>query len=402
MEYAASKLASVLPSASVVVSQQAKALKAAGEDVIDLGLGEPDFDTPDHIVQAAHAAALAGQTRYPPFNGTLELIAAVQGKFKRDNDLHFSAAELIVCNGAKQVIFNAMMATLEENQEVLLCAPYFDSYKNIVLVNGGVPVVVPCIEDNGFRLTPELLEQHITGNTRWLFLNSPSNPAGAVYSQGDLRALGDVLIRHPDVMVLSDEIYEQIIFDRAVACSFLSVCPELADRILTVNGVSKAHAMTGWRIGYGAGPKPPIAAMVKVQSLSSSGPSTVAQAAAAAALNGSQNHVAGFCEAFERRRNLVMEKIAAVDQLTLYRPGGAFYALIGCARVIGATTPDGTVINDDIAFTQYLLSAGKVACVPGSTYEVSPYFRISTATSDAVLLEALERIVSCVSKLRFT
>lgn len=400
MEYTTSRLKVVQPSASAAVSLNANALKAAGHDVIDLGLGEPDFETPEHIVAAAHEAALSGKTKYPPTQGTVDLRAAVQAKFKRDNALDYATDEIIVSNGAKQVIFDAMMATLEPGQEVLLCAPFFDSYKNIVLVLGGDPVVIPCTEHNGFRLTADLLEQSITASTRWIILNSPSNPAGAIYSREDMRAIGEVLARHPQVLVLSDEIYEHIIFDGGTAHSFAAVCPELADRILTVNGVSKAYAMTGWRIGYGAGPKALIDAMIKVQSQISSGACSIAQAAAVAALNGPQDSVTVFRDAFERRRNLVVEKVAGIDKLTLYPPGGAFYALIGCKELLGATAPDGLVINTDIDFATYLLNEVKLASVPGSTYGVAPFFRLSTATSEGLLSEALDRIAAGVARLK--
>lgn len=399
MTYAASRLAPVQPSASAAVSQSAKALKAAGHDVIDLGLGEPDFDTPVHIVEAAHAAAQAGQTRYPPTDGTPELKAAVVAKLGRDNGLTFAPNEVIVANGAKQVIFEALMATLEPQQEVLLCAPYFGSYKDMVLILGGTPKALTCPVAVGFRLTPQTLEAAITPSTRWLFLNLPSNPAGAVYTVDDLRALGEVLARYPQVLVLSDEIYEHILFDGRRFTSFAAACPDLQTRILTVNGVSKAYAMTGWRIGYGAGPQPLIAAMTKVQSQISSGACSVAQAAAVAALNGPQDEVRRFREAFERRRDLVVERVAGIPGLSLDPPGGAFYALIGCSGLIGAMAPDGSVIGDDIAVTRYLLNEGKVAAVPGSAYGLSPFFRISTATSEDTLSQAMGRIAACVAKL---
>jgi len=294
MIYESSRLDPVKPSASAAVSQAAKEAKARGDDVIDLGLGEPDFDTPDHIIEAAYIAAKAGQTRYPPNDGTAEMKDAVVAKFKRNNNLDYSAQEIIVCNGAKQVIFDAMMATLEADDEVLLCAPYFGQYKDIVLILGGVPKTVQCPATQGFRLTAEALEKSITPKTRWLLLNFPSNPSGAVYSKDDLQAIGAVLNRHPHVLVLSDEIYEHIIFDGQNFISFAAACPDLKDRILTVNGVSKAYAMTGWRIGFSAGPEPLIKAMTKVQSQISSGACSVAQAAAAAALNGPQDNIEVF------------------------------------------------------------------------------------------------------------
>ncbi len=400
MRYAASRLEPVKPSASAWVSQAAKAAKAGGEDIIDLGLGEPDFDTPPHIIEAAHRAALAGETRYPPTNGTLALRNAVADKLARENALAYSADEIIVSNGAKQVLFNAMMATLEDGDEVLLCAPYFGQYKDIVLILGGTPVTIACPADNGFRLTPEALEAAITPRTRWLMLNLPSNPAGAVYRDADLHALGAVLAKHDHVLVLSDEIYEHILFDNAQFRSFAATCPDLKDRVLTVNGVSKAYAMTGWRIGYGAGPQALIAAMTKVQSQICSGACSVAQAAAVAALNGPQDEVRRFSAAFEARRNLVVDRIAGMDGLTLDPPGGAFYAYIGCEAFIGATTPDGSEIENDADFTAFILKAAGIAAVPGSAYELSPFFRISTAASEDVLNTAMDRLAAAISTLK--
>ena len=399
MKFAASRLAPVKPSASAWVSQAAKAAKAAGEDIIDLGLGEPDFDTPAHIIEAAHQAALRGETRYPPTNGTATLRDAVVGKLARENALDYASDEIIVSNGAKQVLFNAMMATLEDGDEVLLCAPYFGQYKDIVLILGGTPVTLTCPASDGFRLMPDALEAAITPKTRWIMLNLPSNPAGAVYSDDDLRALGDVLAKHPDVLILSDEIYEHILFDNRSFTSFAAVCPDLKDRTLTVNGVSKAYAMTGWRIGYGAGPQPLIAAMTKVQSQICSGACAVAQAAAAAALNGPQDDVRKFCAAFEERRNLVVDRIAQIDGLTLDPPGGAFYGLIGCADLLGATTDDGEILKDDAEITAYILKEAGIAAVPGSAYELSPFFRISTAASTQVLSMAMDRLDAAVRKL---
>jgi aspartate aminotransferase len=399
MKFASSRLDPVKPSASAWVSQAAKAAKAAGEDVIDLGLGEPDFDTPAHIVEAAHQAALNGETRYPPTDGTVVMKQAVADKLARENELTYAANEIIVSNGAKQVLFNAMMATLEAGDEVLLCAPYFGQYKDIVLILGGKPVTLTCPASDGFRLTPETLEAAITAKTRWLMLNLPSNPAGAVYSAADLRALGDVLEKHPNILVLSDEIYEHILFDSRKFRSFAAACPELKGRTLTVNGVSKAYAMTGWRIGYGAGPQQLISAMTKVQSQICSGACAVAQAAAAAALNGPQDCVRQFCAEFEERRNLVVDRISRIDGLTLDPPGGAFYALVGCDALIGARTPTGEVLGDDADFTSYLLREAGIAAVPGSAYELSPFFRISTAASTHVLSTAMDRLAAAVSKL---
>ncbi|WP_299029380.1 pyridoxal phosphate-dependent aminotransferase [uncultured Sulfitobacter sp.] len=399
MKFAASRLAQVKPSASAWVSQAAKAAKAAGEDVIDLGLGEPDFDTPTHIIEAAHRAALNGETRYPPTDGTAALKQAIVDKLARKNNLTYASNEVIVSNGAKQVLFNAMMATLEQGDEVLLCAPYFGQYKDIVLILGGTPVTLPCPASDGFRLQPDALEAAITPRTRWIMLNLPSNPAGAVYSDDDLRALGKVLARHPHVLILSDEIYEHILFDGRTFLSFAAACPDLKDRTLTVNGVSKAYAMTGWRIGYGAGPQPLIAAMTKVQSQISSGACAIAQAAAAAALNGPQDDVRRFCAAFEERRNLVVDRIAQIEGLTLDPPGGAFYGLIGCSALIGAVTPNGETLSDDAEVTAYVLGEAGIAAVPGSAYELSPFFRISTAASTEVLSTAMDRLDAAIQKL---
>jgi aspartate aminotransferase len=400
VKFAASRLDPVKPSASAWVSQAAKEAKARGEDVIDLGLGEPDFDTPAHIVEAAHQAALRGETRYPPTSGTREMRQAVVDKLQRENALSYEIDEVIVSNGAKQVLFNAMMATLEQDDEVLMCAPYFGQYKDIVLILGGQAVALKCPAELGFRLTPDQLEAAITPKTRWIMLNLPSNPAGAVYSDGDLRALGAVLEKHPHVLILSDEVYEHILFDGRKFLSFAAANPTLKDRTLTVNGVSKAYAMTGWRIGYGAAPKPLIAAMTKVQSQICSGACSMAQAAAAAALNGPQDDVRAFCSAFEERRNLVVERVARIDGLTLDPPGGAFYGLIGCADLIGARTEEGEALSDDAEVTANILKDAGVAAVSGSAYEMSPFFRISTAASVDVLGEAMDRIAASVAKLK--
>ena len=400
MNYAASRLSVVKPSASATVSAAADALKAAGQNVVDLGLGEPDFNTPSHIIEAAHQAGLDGKTRYTPTGGTTDLKNAVVSKYQRENNLKITANEVIVSNGAKQVIYNALMATVEPGQEVILCAPYFDIYNTMTSLVGGTPIVVHCSADNQFRLTPQALEKAITASTRWLFLNLPSNPAGACYSLEELKQLGEVLARHPHVLILADEIYEHIIFDGCEFVSFANACPELRDRTLLVNGVSKAYAMTGWRIGYGVAPAQLITEMTKVQSQISSGCCSIAQAAATAALNGPQDHIPEFRAAFERRRNLVVSGIANIPRLTLDPPGGAFYTLIGCHDVIGATTPDGGTIQDDVAFARYLLDDGYVAAVPGAAYGLSPFIRLSTATSDENLKEAVARIGKSVSKLK--
>jgi aspartate aminotransferase len=399
MSYVATRLAAVKPSASMAASMAAKALRATGVDVIDLGLGEPDFPTPPHVADAAHAAALRGETLYTAAAGTLALRTAVADKFRRENGLEYGPDDIVVANGAKQIIFNALMATLNDGDEAILPAPYFVSYPEMVKLLGGVPVTPICAADTGFRLTPAALEAAITPRTKWLFLNTPGNPSGAVYSADDLSALGAVLARHPQVLILSDEIYEHILFDGREFVSFGAACPALRDRTLIVNGVAKAYAMTGWRVGYAAGPAPLIKAMNTVQSQSVTSVAAPMQAAALAALTGPQDCIPMFRDAFQRRRDLVVAGIARIPGLTLPPPEGAFYAYIGCAGLIGKRTPGGRVLADDVAVAEYLLAEGHVSSVPGSAYGLSPFFRISTATSDAVLTEAIARIGRAVAAL---
>lgn len=401
MSHIASRLSAVKPSASMAVSQAARDLAATGIDVIDLGLGEPDFPAPAHITEAAFAAARSERMLYTASLGTPDLRRAIAAKFRRENGLDYAIDEIAVANGAKQIIFNALMATLEAGDEAILPAPYFVSYPEMVKLFGGVPVTPACPAGNGFRLTPEVLEAALTDKTRWLFLNMPGNPSGAVYSEAQLQALGAVLAKYPDVMILSDEIYEHILFDGRAFVSFGAACPHLRERSLIVNGMSKAYAMTGWRVGYAAGPKDLIKAMATIQSQSCTSVSAPAQIAARAALEGPQDCVAEFRAAFERRRDLVVAGIAEIDALSLDPPEGAFYAYIGCAALIGAKTPSGGTLDDDVAVAKYLLEEAHVAAVPGAAYGLSPFFRISTATSEAVLAEAVERIRAAVAKLEF-
>lgn len=399
MTYVANRLAAVKPSASMAASMAAKALRAKGLDVIDLGLGEPDFPTPPHVAEAAHAAALRGETLYTAAAGTPALRAAIAAKFARENGLDYSADDIVVANGAKQIIFNALMATLNDGDEAILPAPYFVSYPEMVKLLGGVPVMPICGADTGFRLTPEQLEAAITPRSKWLFLNMPGNPSGAVYSEADLKALGAVLAKHPQVLILSDEIYEHILFDGRTFVSFGKACPELRDRTLIVNGVAKAYAMTGWRVGYAAGSAPLLKAMNTVQSQSVTSVAAPMQAAALAALTGPQDCVSQFRAAFERRRDLVVAGVAKIAGLTLPPPEGAFYAYIGCAGLIGKRTPEGKLLASDTDVSDYLLHHAHVGSVPGAAYGVSPFFRISTATSDAVLTEAIARIARAVANL---
>lgn len=400
MSYVASRLAAVKPSASMAASLAAKALRATGVDVIDLGLGEPDFPTPPHVAEAAYKAALRGETLYTAAAGTQALRAAIADKFRRENGLDYTPDDIVVANGAKQIIFNALMATLNPGDEAILPAPYFVSYPEMVKLLGGTPVMPVCQAEDGFRLTPSVLEGAITPRTKWLFLNMPGNPSGACYTRDQLVALGEVLARHPQVLVLSDEIYEHILFDGREFVSFGNACPGLRNRSLIVNGVAKAYAMTGWRVGYAAGPAPLLKAMNTVQSQSVTSVAAPMQAAALAALTGPQDCISAFRTAFQRRRDLVVAGIAAIPGLTLPPPEGAFYAYIGCAGLIGKATPHGAILTDDTAVANYLLAEGHVSSVPGAAYGLSPFFRISTATSDAVLVEAVARIARAVANLR--
>lgn len=383
----------------VATRMAAKALRATGIDVIDLGLGEPDFPTPTHVAEAAHEAALAGETLYTQAAGTLALRMAVAEQFRRENDLDYGPDDIVVAIGARQIIFSALMATLNDGDEAILPAPYSVSYPEMVKLLGGAPVTPACGAEAGFRLTPAVLEAAITPRTKWLFLNMPGNPSGAVYSEAELRGLGAVLARHPQVLILSDEIYEHILFDGRESVSFGKVCPELRDRTLIVNGVAKAYAMTGWRVGYAAGPAPLLKAMKAVQSQSVTSVAPPMQAAALAALTGPQDCIATFREAFERRRDPVLATVADIPGVALSPPEGAYYACIGCAGLIGRVTPKGEMLADDTAVVTYLPNEGHVRAVPGAAYGLSPLFRNSTATADATLTEAMARVGRAVAAL---
>ncbi|QCI66753.1 pyridoxal phosphate-dependent aminotransferase [Phreatobacter stygius] len=374
-------------------------LKREGRPVIVLGAGEPDFDTPDHIKAAAEKAIRAGQTKYTTLDGTAELKAAISGKFLRENGLAYAADEITVGAGAKQVIHNAFMATLNPGDEVILAAPYWTSYADMVQIAEGVPVNVVCREENGFRLDAADLERAITPRTRWLLLNSPSNPTGSAYSQAQLQPILEVLKRHPHVWLIADDIYEHLIYDGLPFVTAAQIEPGLKNRTLTVNGVSKAYAMTGWRVGYAGGPKELIGAMAVVQSQSTTNPSSVSQAAAVEALTGPQDLLAERCAAFQRRRDLVVDALNAIDGVTCRRPEGAFYTFASCAGLIGRRTPEGTLIDSDSAFCRYLLEQHDVAVVPGSCFGLAPYFRISYAASEASLEEATGRIAKACEKL---
>ena len=392
MSFLSKTLDRVKPSPTIAVSNLAMELKAQGRDIISLGAGEPDFDTPEHIRAAGIAAINAGKTRYTAVDGIPELKQAICAKFKRDNGLTYTPAQVSVGTGGKQVLYNALMATLNPGDEVVIPAPYWVSYPDMVLLAGGTPVFIEATLENAFKITAAQLEAAITPATKWFLFNSPSNPTGAGYSRDELKALTDVLMRHPHVWVLTDDMYEHLAYDDFTFCTPAEVEPGLYDRTLTVNGVSKAYAMTGWRIGYAAGPKPLIDAMRKVQSQSTSNPCTISQWAAVEALNGPHDFIAPNNAMFARRRDLVVTALNAIDGITCPNPEGAFYVYPSIAGLIGKRTPAGTVITDDEVFARALLEDTGVAVVFGAAFGLSPNFRISYATSDAALAEACARI----------
>jgi aspartate aminotransferase len=392
-------LARVAPSATLAISARAAELKREGRDIISLSVGEPDFPVPESAREAAIAAIRAGNNHYTAVEGTPELRAAVAEKFRRDNSLDYGPNEVIVGVGGKQVIWNALLATLDPGDEVIVPAPYWVSYPDMVMMAGGTPVSPMTTAEAGYRLTPEALEAAITPRTRWLILNSPSNPTGAVYAAADLLALADVLERHAHVWVLSDDMYEHIRYTGGPFATIAAVAPALRDRVLTVNGASKAFAMTGWRIGFAGGPAALIKAMGKAQSQSTSNPCAIAQAATLGALTGDLSFLAERCAAFRARRDLVVERISAIPGLALAPPEGAFYAYVGCDGLIGRRTADQRVLEADEAVAAWLLDAG-VAVVHGAAFGASPAFRISYATSAAALEAACDRIADAVAALR--
>ncbi|MBP6018402.1 MAG: pyridoxal phosphate-dependent aminotransferase [Burkholderiaceae bacterium] len=398
MNYESERVQRIKASPSMAISLQAKAMRATGINVIDLSLGEPDFDTPTHIVDAAERAMRNGQTRYTAADGTPELKAAIVQKFQRENGLTFAQNEVSVANGAKQSIFNALQATLEPGDEVVIPAPYWVSYSDMVTLLGGTPVPLECGAEHGFLVSGLRLAQSITPKTRWVILNSPSNPSGAIYSQEQWAELGAVLAKFPRVLIMSDEIYEHIIYDQPFV-SFGNACPQLRDRTLLVNGVSKTYAMTGWRIGYAAGPQGLISAMGKIQSQSTSNPCSIAQAAAVEALNGPQAFLAPMVAEYKARRDLVVGELAKISGLEIINPPGAFYAFPRCSSYFGMQTPDGEVINNDTDLSAYLLRRANVATVPGAAFGLSSYIRLSFATSQPVLADAMQRIKSALDEL---
>jgi len=400
MAFIADRLSRIKPSPTVAVSNKAAEMKAAGEDVIGLGAGEPDFDTPEHIKQAAVAAMAAGKTKYAPVAGIPELRRAICDKLKRDNGLTYTPEQITVGCGGKQTIYNALMATLNPGDQVIIPAPYWVSYPDITLLAEGEPVFVDCPEATGFKLTPEALEEAITPRTKWLILNSPSNPTGAAYTRDDLRALAEVLKRHSHVWVMTDDMYEFIIYDGFEFATIAQVEPKLYDRTLTLNGLSKAYCMTGWRVGYAAGAVEVIRAMNKIQSQSTTSTSTISQWASVAALDGDHSFIEKNNKVFKERRDLVVAMLNQATGLSCATPEGAFYVYPSCAGTIGREAPDGRTIATDEDFVTYLLESEGVAAVHGEAFGLSPHFRISYATSTEALEEACRRIQRACAALR--
>ena len=394
MAFLSDTLARVKHSPTVAMAAKAMEMRATGRDIISLSAGEPDFDTPENIKAAAIAAITAGKTKYTAPDGMIELKQAICEKFQRDNGLVYSTSQVSVGTGGKQVLYNAIMATLNPGDEVLIPAPYWVSYPDMVYLAGGEPVIINTAVDTGFKLTPEALEAAITPKTKWFIFNSPSNPTGAGYHWDELRALTQVLMRHPHVWVLSDDIYEHLVFDDFKFCTPAEVEPGLFDRTLTVNGVSKGHAMTGWRIGYAAGPEQLIAAMRKIQGQSTSNPSSISQWAALEALNGPQDYIVSNNMLFRERRDLVVERLNAIDGITCPTPEGAFYVYASIDALIGKTTTAGVKIVNDETFATQLLEEAEVAIVFGAAFGLSPCFRVSYATSDDNLKAACQRIAA--------
>ena len=385
---------------TVAMTIKARAMRARGIEVIALTIGEPDFDSPRHAIEAGYQAALRGDTKSPPQDGQPALKQAIQRKFQRDSGLEFALDEIMVSNGGKQVIFNALMATLDDGDEVIVPAPYWGAYPLMTRVVAGEPVIVNCPQNNGFKLRPEDLEAAITPRTKWLVLNFPNNPTGAAATRNEVAALAEVMLRHPHVWIMSDDMYEHLVFDGFKHATMAAVEPRLRDRTLTVSGVSKTYAMTGWRIGFGAGPRGLIKAMVNMQGQVAAGVSTVGQAAAAAALDGPQDEVPRMVEAYRRRRDLVVDALNQAPGMVCHRPEGAFYVYPNIAGCLGKTTPAGVRLDTDEDFALALLEEQHVAVVHGAAFGMSPYVRISYATDDASLTEACRRIVAFCASLR--
>lgn len=394
------RLKKIKPSLTVSINVKANALRAEGRDVLVLAAGEPDFDTPQNICQAAIKAMNEGQTRYVPGRGTPALQQAIVAKFKRDNNLSYNLDEIMVGVGGKHIIYNAMMATLNPGDEVIIPAPFWVSYPDIVMLAEGKPIIVKCDASRDFKITPEQLENNITNKTKWLMLNSPSNPTGAVYSFNELKALSEVLLKYPNVLVLTDDIYEKIIYDDGVFSTIASVEPKMKERTLTLNGVSKAYCMTGWRLGYCGGPKEIIAGMNKIQSQSTTSTSSISMAAAVEALTGDQEFINLHNIQFKKRRDMVVENLNQIDGINCSIPPGAFYVYPSCEGIIGKKTSAGNTINTDEDFMNFLLESEGMAGVHGEAFGLSPYFRLSYATDEKTLADACNRIERACNNLK--
>ena len=399
MSIISDSLKRIKPSPTIAVTQKAKELKAAGKDVIGLGAGEPDFDTPDNIKKAAIDAIQAGDTKYTAVDGTKDLKEAIVKKFKRENNLNYTIDQITVGAGGKHVIYNLMMATLNKGDEVIIPAPYWVSYPDIVLLAGANPIVIECSEDQSFKLSAKDLEAKITNNTKWLILNSPSNPTGACYSEQEIKNLSQVLKRNPHVNILSDDIYEHITYNDFKFFTIAQI-PEIKNKVITMNGVSKSYAMTGWRIGYAAGDKDIIKAIAKIQSQSTTNPSSISQAAAVEALNGKQDFIPVRAKAFQERRDFVVNSLNAIEGISCLKPQGAFYVFPNCKGLIGKKDKSGKKITNDTEFVQSLLENNDVAVVQGSAFGLEGFFRISYATSMEKLEIAMKRIKSFCESLK--
>ena len=399
MSIISNNLNKIKPSPTIAVTQKARELKAAGKDVIGLGAGEPDFDTPDNIKEAAIKAIRDGDTKYTAVDGTPALKKAIVDKFKRENNLDYDLDQITVGAGGKHVIYNAMMATLNEGDEVIVPAPYWVSYPDMVLLAGGTPIILECDEKQGFKLSPSELDKAITPKTKWIILNSPSNPTGACYSESDILELSKILIKHSHVYILSDDIYEHVVYE---GFKFFTIAQikELKDRVLTMNGVSKAYSMTGWRIGYAAGPKDIIKAIAKIQSQSTTNPSSISQAAAVEALNGKQDFIKERAKSFQERRDFVVSSLNQIEGIECLNPDGAFYVFPSCKALIGKKDPNGNVINNDTDFVKSLLEHSGIAVVQGSAFGLEGFFRISYATSMDNLKKALDKIKNFCKDLK--
>ncbi len=399
MTFISDSLNRIKPSATMVITAKATQLKREGKKVIGLSSGEPDFDTPQHVKQAAIDAINSGYTKYTNIEGIPELRQSIVEKFKKDNDLNYDVSNVIVGTGGKQILFNALMSSLNKDDEVIIPAPYWVSYPDMTLLAGGKPIFVDCSSETNFKLTGEALDKVITKNSKWLILNSPSNPTGSCYSLSELEEIANVVRKHENLHVMTDDIYEYIVYDNFKFYTLAQVAPDLKDRILTVNGVSKSYCMTGWRIGYAAGPSLLIKAMIKIQGQSTSNPSSISQYAALAGISGSKEFLDPCLNAFDERRHHVVDKLNSIDGISCILPEGAFYAYPNVSGLIGKKTQNGKILNNDAEIVEWLLESAEVAAVPGVAFGLEPYFRVSYATSLEVLKEAMNRIEKAVLTL---